>query len=73
MPPVIGRLPATLLQREELVTQINEGRIPALATQLEFEQPSVVRQRLIDVADLECDVVETDRTRLPCFSHGCFS
>src|SRR6185436_15851313 len=56
MPAVIGCLPAAVLQREELVAQIDEGRILALAAQLEVEQPAVEGQRLFDVADLERDV-----------------
>jgi hypothetical protein len=38
MAPVIRRLPAALLQREELISEIDESRVFALAAQLELEQ-----------------------------------
>ena len=42
----------------------------ALAAQLELEQTAVEGQRLLDVADLERNMVETDGARFPCFRHG---
>ena len=60
MTPVIGGLLAALLQREELIAKIDEGRGLALAAQLEVEQPTVEGQRLVDVADLERDMIEAD-------------
>src|SRR5262245_414639 len=73
MPAVIGRLPAPLLQREELIAKIDESRVLALAAQLELEEPAVKRQRLFDVADLEGDVIETDGPRLLCLGHSLLS
>jgi hypothetical protein len=70
MAAVVGRLPAALLQRNELVAQIDERRGLALAAQLELEQTAVEGQRLLDVADLERNMVETDGARFPCFRHG---
>src|SRR6266542_4728432 len=70
MTAVVGRLGAALLQRKELVAQIDERRGLALAAQLELEQAAVEGQRLLDIADLERDMVETDGARLPCFRHG---
>src|SRR5215469_17867834 len=70
MTAVVGGLGAALLQREELIAQIDERRGLALAAQFEVEQAAVERQRLLDVADLESDVVETDGARFPCFRHG---
>ena len=41
------------------------------AAQLEVEQPAVERQRLIDIADLEGDVIETDGAGFLCLRHSC--
>src|SRR3546814_1076531 len=57
---VVGRLAAALLQREELVAEIDEGGGLAPAAQLEIEQAAIEGQRLVDIADLEGDMVETD-------------
>src|SRR5258708_28091692 len=69
MTAVVGGLSAALLQREELIAQIDERPGLALAAQFELEQAAIERQRLLDIADLESDVVETDRARFPCFRH----
>src|SRR5205085_2544074 len=61
---IVGGLGATLLERYELITQIDKGRGFAPAAKLEFEQAPVERQRLIDVADLESDMVKADGARL---------
>src|SRR5262245_64925444 len=53
MPSIIGGLPPTLLQREELVAKIDERRFLALAAQPELEQSPIECQRLFDVADLD--------------------
>src|SRR6266508_6140002 len=63
MTAVVGGLAAALLQREELIAQIDEGRGLAPAAQLEVEQAAVERQRRVDIADLERDMVETDGAR----------
>src|SRR5262249_15930819 len=70
MTAVVGGLGAALLQREELVAQIDEGRGLALAAQFEVEQATVECQRLLDIADLEGNMVQTDAPRFPCFRHG---
>src|ERR1700694_5286987 len=70
MTPVIGSLSAPLLQREELIAEIDESRVFTLAAQLEVKQAAVECQRLFDVADHESDVVETDSARFLCFEHG---
>src|SRR5262245_9947371 len=70
MTAVVGGLGAALLQRQELVAQIDEGRGLALATQFEVEQATVECQRLLDIADLESDMVETDGARFFCLRHG---
>jgi hypothetical protein len=69
MPTVVGGLPAAFLQRQELIAKIDERHVVALAAQFEREQPAVERQRLIDVADLEGDVIEPDRTGFSCLLH----
>src|SRR5262249_23265234 len=60
MAAAVGRLRAAFLQREELIAQIDERRGLTLAAQLELEQTAVEGQRLLDVADLERDMIETD-------------
>jgi hypothetical protein len=70
VPAIIGRLPAALLKGEELVAEIDESSIFALAVQLEVEQPAIKCQRLVDVADFDRNVIEADRAGLLCFGHG---
>ena len=60
MAAVVRRLPAALLQGDELVAQIDEGHGVGLAAQVEGEETAVERQRLFDVPDLQCDMVEAD-------------
>src|SRR6516225_2061810 len=70
MTAVVGGLGAALLQRQELIAQIDERRGLALAAQFELEQAAIERQRLLDIADLESDVVETDGARFFWLRHG---
>src|SRR5262249_37736001 len=70
MTAVVGGLGAPLLQSQELIAQIDEGRGLALAAQLELEQAAVKGQRLLDVTDLEGDMVETDGARFSWLRHG---
>src|SRR5215468_2189636 len=70
MTAIIGGLGAALLQRDELIAQIDERRGLALAAQFELEQAAVEGERLLDIADLESDVVETDGARFPWLWHG---
>src|SRR5262249_6975094 len=70
MAAVVGGLLTPLLQREELIAEINERCCLALAAQLEIEQATVERQSRIDVADLESDVIETDGTRFSWLRHA---
>src|SRR5262245_8026588 len=69
MAAVVGGLLTPLLQREELVAEIDEGRCLALAAEFEIEQSAVERQSRIDVADLESDVIETDGARFSWLRH----
>lgn len=69
MAVIVGWLGAALLQREELVAQIDEGRCLALAAKLEVEQATIEGQSLFDVTNFDSDMVETDGTRFLCFRH----
>src|SRR5512132_4459406 len=69
MTAVVSGLRTALLQREELVAQIDECRSLALTTKFEVEQATVERQGLFDVTDLESDMIETDGVRFLCFGH----
>ncbi len=51
-------------ERDELVAHVDERHLRADATaQLELEEAAVPRERLVDVADLERDVVDPDEAR----------
>ena len=63
MTAVVGGLGAALLEREELIAQIDESRGLAPTANLEVEQAAVKCERLLDIADLEGDMVETDGAR----------
>ena len=69
MTAVVGGLGAALLESQELIAQVDEGRGLAPAAKLEFEQATVKRQRLIDITDFESDMVETDGARFLCMGH----
>src|SRR5439155_20229282 len=60
VPAIVGRLLAALLQGQELVAEIDESHAVALAAKLEIENTAIERQRFLDIADLQGDVVETD-------------
>jgi len=57
---VVGRLRTSLLQRDELIAEIDERHRLVLFPQLEIEQAAVENQRRFDVADLERDVIDSD-------------
>ena len=61
----VGLAVRALGEREELVAHVDERHPADPAAQLDLEQTSVESQRLVERADLECDVIDTDRT-----SHG---
>lgn len=56
-----------LLKRDELVAQIDKGRLSGLAAKFEVEQAAVECQSPIDIADLKSDVIEADGARFLCF------
>src|SRR5215471_2587502 len=66
---VVGGLPASPLQGDELIPKVDERGILALAAQLEVEQPSVERERFVDVTDFERDVVYADGARFLVLRH----
>src|SRR5438105_1915771 len=70
MTAVVCGLGATLLERQELIAEIDEGGGFTPAAKFEFEQATVKRKRLIDITDLESDMVETDGARLLCLRHS---
>src|SRR5262249_25662167 len=67
--PVVGCLPASPLQGDELIPKIDERGIFALAAQLEVKQASIERERFLDITDFERDVVYTDGARLLVLRH----
>src|SRR2546423_727220 len=69
MAPVVSALGTALLEREELVAQIDEGRGRALTPKLEIEQSTVKSQSLFDITDLESDMVEANGARFSRFGH----
>jgi hypothetical protein len=57
----VGRLGAALGEREELVAQVDEGHPRHPSAQLDLEDAAIERERLVEVAHVECDVVDADR------------
>jgi hypothetical protein len=70
MAAFISGLATAFLEREELVTQIDEGRGVALVAKFEIEQSTVKSQSVFDITDLERYMIETHSARFSCFSHG---
>src|ERR1700676_2388083 len=69
MTSIVGGLCTALLERNELVSQIDERHRIAFASKFKIEQPTVEGQSRFDVTDLESDIIETDDTRFCCFRH----
>src|SRR6185312_9612206 len=55
---------------DELIAHVDEGVALTLAAQREVEDPAIPGQRLVDIADLDCDMVDADQPRLLCFGHA---
>jgi len=66
---IVGRLPAALLQRNELVAQIDERHRVALAAQFEAEEAAIERQSLVDIAYLQRNVIESYGAGFVDFGH----
>jgi len=60
----VGRLRATVHERDELVADVHEGHAGRAAAQPEVEQTAVELERAVDVVDLQRDVVDPDEPRL---------
>jgi len=51
---------------DELVAEVNDGHLVGLLFGLEGQETAVKLQRFADIADLDCDVIDTDGARLGC-------
>jgi hypothetical protein len=60
---VIGRLAASLGDRDELIAQVDERHPGHTTAQADLEDRAVEVERRLEVADLECDVVDPDNPR----------
>ena len=58
MTSVVRTLATAFLERDELVAEIDESHALALASQLEIEEPTIEGQCFLDVAYLQCYVIE---------------
>ena len=63
MARIVRRLRATLAHGQELVAHVDEGHAVNAPAQLEVEQAPVERERGVEVADLERDVVDAEQAR----------
>src|SRR5205814_4316744 len=68
--PIVGGLHAALLERNKLVSQIDDGHRVAFASKFEFEQAGVESQSRFDVTDLESDMIEPDDARFIPLRHS---
>src|SRR5207302_1604647 len=59
VPAIVCGLPATLLQGDELIAEVDEGHGVAPAAEFEREDAAVERQRFADISNFKRDVVET--------------
>jgi hypothetical protein len=57
----IDWLGTSLLQRDELIAQIDERGTAAFPTQLEVEQPAIEGQGFLDIPNLQRYVIEANR------------
>src|SRR5215472_11218802 len=65
MATIVSGLPATLLKCNKLIAQVDEGHGVTLAAQLEFEETTVERQRLVNISYLQRNMIEAYNAR-PC-------
>ena len=64
VPVVVGSLRAAFGQREELVAHADERHPRDARLHLDVEDAPVELERLVEVADLEGDMVDSDQPRL---------
>ena len=63
MATIIRGLLAPFLKSNELIAKVDEGHSVTFATKFELEKAPIKRQRLLDIADLQRYVVQTDGAR----------
>ena len=71
MPVVVGSLRAPLGQREELVAHADERHSRDARLELDVEDAAVELERLVEVADLEGDMVDSYEPRRAAISLSC--
>jgi hypothetical protein len=64
----VGCLRAARHERDELVPQLDESGVAVALDLADREEPAVEPEGGVDVADLQRDVIDPDRTRL--VAHG---
>jgi hypothetical protein len=63
MTAIVGGLCTALLERNELVTQVDERCRIAPASKLEVENATIESQRSVNVTDLQSHMIEAHGTR----------
>jgi hypothetical protein len=63
---------AALDQVDELVAELDEGVAGPLRTQAEIKDLAIKRQRPVDVADLDRDVIDAHQARFAALGSGVF-
>src|SRR6516225_11191742 len=69
MATIVSDLPAALLKSNKLIAQVDEGHGVTLAAQLEFEETTVERQRLVNISYLQRNMIEAYNARSSEVSH----
>src|SRR5215469_424824 len=69
MATIVSGLPAALLKCNKLIAQVDEGHGVTLAAQLEFEEATVERQRLVNISYLQRNMIEAYGARSSEVSH----
>src|SRR5215467_3493684 len=69
MATIVSGLPAALLKCNKLIAQVDEGHGVTLAAQLEFEETTVERQRLVNISYLQRNMIEAYNARSSEVSH----
>ena len=69
MPLLIRRLFPPFHQRDELIAHVDKSGVGSATPQFEGKNPPIERQRLVDISDLKCDMIDPDDVRLRFFIH----